>query len=42
MVSLNTLRTHTKTIYMKLGVNDCRAALRRAQELGLSSSTYNA
>jgi len=37
MVSLNTLRTHTKNIYMKLGVNNRRAALRRAQELGLSS-----
>jgi len=42
MVSLNTLRTHTKNIYMKLGVNDRRSALRRAQELGLSSSTHNA
>ena len=41
MVSLNTLRTHTKNIYMKLGVNDRRAALRRAQELGLSSRTHN-
>ena len=29
MVSLNTLRTHTKNIYMKLGVNNRRAALRR-------------
>ena len=37
MVSLNTLRTHTKNIYMKLGVNNRRAALRRAQDLGLSS-----
>jgi LuxR family maltose regulon positive regulatory protein len=37
MVSLNTLRTHTMNIYMKLGVNSRRAALRRAQELGLSS-----
>jgi LuxR family maltose regulon positive regulatory protein len=42
MVSLNTLRTHTKNIYMKLGVNDRRAALRRAQELDLLSRTHNA
>jgi LuxR family maltose regulon positive regulatory protein len=35
MVSLNTMRTHTKTIYSKLGVNDRRAAVRRADELGL-------
>jgi len=35
MVSLNTMRTHTKNIYNKLGVNDRRAALRCAQELGL-------
>lgn len=34
-VSLNTLRTHTKNIYAKLGVNSRRAALRRAEELGL-------
>jgi LuxR family maltose regulon positive regulatory protein len=42
MVSLNTLRTHQKNIYMKLGVNNRRAALRRAQELGLSSRTHSA
>jgi LuxR family maltose regulon positive regulatory protein len=42
MVSLNTLRTHTKNIYMKLGVNNRRAALRRAQELDLSSRTHTA
>jgi LuxR family transcriptional regulator, maltose regulon positive regulatory protein len=35
MVSLNTLRTHTKNIYDKLGVNNRRAAVRRAEELGL-------
>jgi LuxR family maltose regulon positive regulatory protein len=35
MVSLNTLRTHTKNIYSKLGVNDRRAAFRRAGELNL-------
>ena len=34
-VSLNTLRTHTKHIYGKLGVNSRRAAVRRAEELGL-------
>ena len=34
-VSLNTLRTHTKNIYMKLGVNNRREAVRRAAELGL-------
>lgn len=35
MVSLNTLRTHTKNIYDKLGVGSRRAALRRAEELDL-------
>ena len=30
MVSLNTVRTHTKNIYSKLGVNNRRAAARRA------------
>jgi LuxR family maltose regulon positive regulatory protein len=35
MVSLNTMRTHTKNIYSKLGVNNRRAAARRAQELNL-------
>ena len=34
-VSLNTVRTHTKNIYSKLGVSSRRAALRRAEELGL-------
>jgi LuxR family transcriptional regulator, maltose regulon positive regulatory protein len=34
-VSLNTMRTHTKRIYTKLGVNSRRAAVRRADELGL-------
>jgi LuxR family maltose regulon positive regulatory protein len=36
-VSLNTMRTHTKSIYAKLGVNSRRAAVRRAEELGLLS-----
>ncbi|MCC6271340.1 MAG: helix-turn-helix transcriptional regulator, partial [Microbacteriaceae bacterium] len=35
IVSLNTLRTHTKNIFNKLGVNNRRAAIRRAEELGL-------
>src|SRR6185295_20034783 len=33
MVSLNTLRTHTKNIYDKLGVTNRRAAVHRAEEL---------
>ena len=35
VVSLNTLRTHTKSIFNKLGVNNRRAAVRRAEELDL-------
>ncbi len=35
MVSLNTLRTHTKNIYDKLGVNNRRAAVRQAEDLDL-------
>ena len=34
-MSLNTVRTHTKSIYAKLGVNNRRAAVRRAEELDL-------
>ena len=34
-VSLNTLRTHTKNIFEKLGVNSRRAAVRRADEMNL-------
>jgi LuxR family maltose regulon positive regulatory protein len=36
-VSVNTLRTHTKNIYAKLGVNSRQAAVRQAEELGLLS-----
>jgi LuxR family transcriptional regulator, maltose regulon positive regulatory protein len=35
IVSLNTIRTHTQNIYAKLGVNNRRAAVRRAEELDL-------
>jgi LuxR family transcriptional regulator, maltose regulon positive regulatory protein len=35
VVSLNTVRTHTKNIYAKLGVNNRRAAVRLAHELDL-------
>lgn len=35
IVSLNTLRTHTKNIFNKLGVNNRRSAVRRAEELHL-------
>ena len=34
VVSLNTVRTHTKNIYAKLGVGTRRAAVRRAEDLG--------
>ena len=39
MVSLNTMRTHTKSIYAKLGVKSRRAAVHRAEELELLSRT---
>ena len=39
MVSLNTMRTHTKNIYAKLAVTSRRAAVRRAAELDLLSRT---
>ncbi len=39
MVSLNTMRTHTKSIYTKLAVTSRRAAVNRAAELGLLSRT---
>lgn len=35
MISLNTLRTHTKNIYHKLGVNSRQAAVRQAEALEL-------
>ena len=35
VVSINTVRTHTKNIFMKLGVTNRRSAVRRADELGL-------
>jgi ATP/maltotriose-dependent transcriptional regulator MalT len=35
VVSLNTVRFHTKNIYQKLGVNTRLEAIRRAAELGL-------
>ena len=35
VVSLHTVRSHTKNVYAKLGVNDRRAAVRRAAELDL-------
>jgi len=35
VVSLNTVRSHTKNIYAKLGVTSRRAAVRRGEELGL-------
>ena len=34
-VSMNTLRTHTKSIYTKLGATSRREAIRRATEHGL-------
>ncbi len=34
-VSLNTMRTHTKNIYAKLGVTSRREAVRQAQQLNL-------
>ncbi len=35
VISPNTFRTHTKNIFSKLGVNNRRAAVRRAEELNL-------
>jgi LuxR family transcriptional regulator, maltose regulon positive regulatory protein len=39
VVSLHTVRSHTKSIYAKLDVNNRRAAVRRAEELDLLSRT---
>jgi LuxR family maltose regulon positive regulatory protein len=39
VVSLNTLRTHTRNIYAKLGVNSRREAVRQAGELELVART---
>jgi LuxR family transcriptional regulator, maltose regulon positive regulatory protein len=35
VIALSTVRTHTKSIFSKLNVNDRRAAVRRAEELDL-------
>jgi LuxR family maltose regulon positive regulatory protein len=37
VVSVNTVRTHTRSIYTKLGVSSRRSAVHRAQDLGLLS-----
>ena len=42
VVSLNTVRTHTKNIYAKLGVNNRRAAVSRAEDLHLLSRARQA
>ena len=40
VVSLSTVRTHARSIYSKLGVNNRRAAVRRADELHLLSTLF--
>jgi LuxR family maltose regulon positive regulatory protein len=40
VVGLSTVRSHTKRIYAKLDVNDRRAAVRRAGELGLLAARH--
>ena len=35
MIALSTMRTHTQSIYSKLGVSNRRAAVRKAEELNL-------
>ena len=40
-VSLTTVRTHSQHIYAKLGVNNRRAAVRRARELDLLPGSRN-
>jgi len=42
VVALSTIRSHTKSIYAKLGVNNRRAAVRRGEELGLLSRASDA
>jgi LuxR family maltose regulon positive regulatory protein len=39
VVALSTVRSHTKSIYAKLGVNSRRAAIRRSEELGILTGT---
>ena len=39
-VSLTTMRTHTRSIFNKLGVSSRRAAVRRAKELDLLSRKH--
>ena len=39
VVSLSTVRTHTRAVYSKLGVNSRRAAVSRADELNLLGPT---
>ena len=38
VIGLSTVRSHTKSIYAKLGVNSRRAAVRRGEELGLMAA----
>jgi LuxR family maltose regulon positive regulatory protein len=40
VVSLSTIRSHTKAIYAKLGVGSRRAAVRRGEELDLLSRAH--
>lgn len=40
VVSLSTVRTHTRSIYAKLGVTSRRAAVRRARELDLLGTSH--
>jgi LuxR family maltose regulon positive regulatory protein len=35
-ISLNTLKTHLRSIYRKLGVSTREEAIRRAEELGIA------